>query len=412
MTIPIGLSFYDYHSLRVSRNSLDREVESIKVVVALDSFKGSLTSLEAGNTVKEAILQAAPFADVIVKPLADGGEGTVEALIHGTGGEFVPAIATGPTGEPVSCTYGITEGRTAVIEMAVCAGLPLVPEDRRNPLETTTFGLGELIRDAVERGCRDFIIGLGGSATHDAGLGMLSALGFRFSDAGGKPLAPCGGSLISVSQIDAGAVDPRIFQCSFRMACDVKNPLLGEFGAARVYGPQKGASPGMVEELERGTEHFAQAVKDRLGRNYAAYPGAGAAGGLGYAFLCFLDARIERGIDIVLEMAGMEAAIRGADFVVTGEGRIDSQTAMGKGPIGVARLAKKHGATVIALAGCTADDADVCNGEGIDAFFSILRAPVDIHTAMKKEEAMKNLSSTARQLFHLIVSVQERCGHG
>jgi glycerate kinase len=276
-------------------------------------------------------------------------------------------------------------------------------------MEMTTLGLGELILDAIKRGCRDFIIGLGGSATHDVGLGMLSALGFRFMDAGGNPLAPCGRSLIHVAHIDAGAVDPRIFQCSFRVACDVRNPLLGEFGAARVYGPQKGAAPDAVEELERGTKHFAETVTEKLGRDHAACPGAGAAGGLGYAFLAFLAARIERGIDIVLEMADMEAEIIGADFVVTGEGKIDFQTAMGKGPIGVARLAQKHGAAVVAFAGCTTDDADVCNGEGIDAYFSILRAPTDIYTAMKKEEAMGNLSSSARQVFRLIAKVQERC---
>lgn len=379
----------------------------LKVVVAIDSFKGSLSSMEAGMAVKEGILKACPEAEVIVKPLADGGEGTVDALLFGMGGKKIEIPVTGPLGDIITGTYGIlNDGKTAVIEMAEAAGIKLVPKQMLNPLYTTTRGVGEMIKDAISRGCRHFIIGIGGSATSDGGIGMLTALGFEFYDAEGNAVNPAGNGLIKISDINLVNALKELSECTFRIACDVNNPLYGPEGAAFVFGPQKGATPEMVNILDDGLRNYSEVVKKITGRDTAFYPGTGAAGGLGYAFLTFLNAKLEAGIQIVLDEIKLEDDIKDSDFVVTGEGRLDFQTAMGKAPAGVARLAKKYGKPVIAFGGGITDDAYKLNEEGIDALFSATRLPITLEEAMKYETARNNLAAAATQVFRLISIVK------
>lgn len=361
--------------------------------------------MEAGNAVREGILKICE-AEVIVRPLADGGEGTVEALLSGMGGSKITIDVTGPLGRKVTCSYGIlSDGRTAVMEMAEAAGIKLIPKELLNPLNTSTYGVGQMIRDAIERGCRDFIIGIGGSSTNDGGIGMLQALGFRFLDSDGIPVGPEGRELSRIAGLDMDGVLPELNRCSFRIACDVNNPLYGPLGAAHVYGSQKGASPEIIAILDRGLKLYSDTVKRITGSDTAAIPGTGAAGGLGYAFLTFLNARLESGISIILKELNLEEDIKDADFVITGEGKLDLQTAMGKAPIGVAGLAKKHGRRVIAFAGGTTEDAGKCNEEGIDAYFGILRLPMTVEEAMGYETARANLMSAAEQVFRLINAV-------
>ena len=374
----------------------------MKVVIAIDSFKGSLTSLEAGDAVKNAVLRRYKNADVIVRPIADGGEGTVEAMSVGLGGEIIEAWVSGPLGERVLAKYCVINGKTAVIEMAAAAGLPLVPFHLRDPMNTTTYGVGELIRDAISRGCRSFIIGIGGSATNDGGLGMLSALGFEFSDSNGKPTSQGAKGLEFLSSISLRNVIPELSECSFRVACDVTNPLCGERGCSAVFGPQKGASPESVRSMDTWLGKYAEEVKRVFPNADPEYPGAGAAGGLGFAFMTFLGASLESGIKIILDETELEKHIETADIVITGEGRLDSQSVMGKAPIGVANLAKKHGKKVIAFAGCVTEDAEVCNKHGIDAFFPIVRGITTLEDALDSDNAYKNLMATAYQVFGLI----------
>lgn len=375
----------------------------MKIVIAIDSLKGSMTSIEAGSAIKEGILTVYPDADIIIKPLADGGEGTVEALVAGMNGTEVTVPVTGPLGERVFCTYGILEqSRTAIIEMAGAAGLPLVPEDQKNPMNTTTFGVGEVIRDAIEKGCRDFIVGIGGSATNDGGIGMLEALGFVFRNQEGQLVGGAGRDLLNIASLDPSGALPELKDCRFRIACDVNNPLCGELGASAVYGPQKGADPEMVSILDAALARFARITRETLGKDVANVPGTGAAGGLGYAFLAYLNGKLEPGIDIILDEIHLEQDVKNADFVITGEGKLDFQTAMGKAPIGVAKLAKKYGASVLAFAGGTTEDAWKCNEEGIDAYFSILRLPMAVEKAMEPETARGNMVCAAEQAFRLI----------
>lgn len=374
----------------------------MKVVVAIDSLKGSLSSVEAGMAIKEGILKACD-AEVIVKPLADGGEGTLDVLLSGTGGRKIQTEVTGPLGDKTVAYYGIIDGKkTAVIEIAQAAGIKLVPGDRLNPLYTTTYGVGEIIKDAIMHGCRDFIVGIGGSATNDGGIGMLNALGYEFFDSEGNAVKPVGNDLIKISGISTEKVLRELSECSFRVACDVNNPLFGPLGAARVYSPQKGATPEAVEILDEGLRNFSEVVKKITGKDTASYPGTGAAGGLGYAFLTFLNASLESGIKIIIDVTGLEDDIKDADFVITGEGKLDYQTAMGKAPIGIARLAKKYGRKVIAFGGGVTEDAYKCNEEGIDAVFSILQLPMTVEEAMEYETARKNLVATSYQVFRLI----------
>ena len=374
----------------------------MKVVVAIDSFKGSLTSLEAGEAVREGVLKADKNADVVIRPLADGGEGTVEALAIGLGGEMIEAEVTGPIGTPVTAKYCIVNGSTAVIEMAQAAGLPLVPTELRDPMNTTTYGVGELILDAIKRGCRAFIVGIGGSATNDGGTGMLSALGFEFLDKNGAPIAQGARGLENLASVSGENTIPELRECSFRVACDVNNPLCGERGCSAVYAPQKGATPEAVKIMDEWLGQYAETAKKAFPNADASYPGAGAAGGLGFAFMTFLGGVLESGISIILDETELEKHIADADVVVTGEGRIDFQTAMGKAPIGVAKLAKKYGKRVVAFAGCVTEDAEECNLHGIDAFFPIVRGITTLDEALDKLNARRNLTATAYQVFNLI----------
>ena len=375
----------------------------MRVVVAIDSFKGSLTSLQAGNAVKEAVLRLDKTAEVVVKPLADGGEGTVEAFASGFESEMIALSVCGPLMKPVTAQYCILkESNTAVLEMAAASGITLISNGERNPMETTTFGVGELIRDAIKRGCRHFIVGIGGSATNDGGTGMLRALGFQFLDKDDHPISLGAKGLRSLSKIDTDFVLPELRECTFKVACDVKNPLCGENGCSAVFGPQKGATPEMIRDMDAWLQSYAQIAKTVFPAAEENDPGAGAAGGLGFAFRTFMNAELTPGIEIVLNEIGLEADIQDADIVVTGEGRLDAQTVMGKAPIGVAKLAKKYGKKVIAFSGCVTEDAIVCNEQGIDAFFPILRTVTTLEEALAPENAYRNLVSTAYQVFRLL----------
>lgn len=383
----------------------------MKIVVATDSYKGSLTSMEAGYAIAEGIHRADKNAEVIVRPVADGGEGTVDALIEGLKGRVKAVRVTGPLGDTVDAEYGIVEGdenitggsreKTAIIEMAAAAGITLVDNEKRNPLYTTTVGVGEIINDAIKEGCRRFIVGIGGSATNDGGAGMLQALGFGLLDSEGKQIPAGAIGLPTLVQITDEGVTPELKECTFRVACDVSNPLCGEKGCSRVFGPQKGATEEMIKDMDRWLGEYAQLVKSWKPDTDAEYPGSGAAGGLGFAFHSFLGASLESGIKIVLEETGLESYIQDADLVITGEGRLDSQSVMGKAPIGVANIAKRYGKPVVALAGCVSEDSRVCNEYGIDAYFPILQRVASLEKVMEAENAQKNLSATAEQVYRL-----------
>ena len=376
----------------------------MKVVVAMDSFKGSLGSYEAGLAVKEGIQRACRDADVVVKPLADGGEGTVKSLIEGLGGRCVTAEVTGPMGQRTAAKYGIlADGRTAVMEMAEAAGITLVKKEDLNPWKASTTGVGEMILDAACRGCRAFLIGIGGSATTEGGIGMLQALGYVFYDEEGKILPPAAESLGRISRISKDHVPEVLEECRFLIACDVSNPLCGENGAVCVYGPQKGVKEDEMEKLDAAMRHYAEKTAAFTGKENSRAAGAGAAGGLGFAFLSyFADAELKSGISVVLEAVGLEKEVKDADIVVTGEGRLDAQTAMGKAPAGVAKLAKQYGCRVLAFAGSVSDDAGVCNEEGIDAFFPVVRGITTLEEAMKPENAGKNIALTVEQVFRFL----------
>lgn len=375
----------------------------MKVVVAIDSLKGSLSSVEAGMAIQAGILKAKPEANVIVKPLADGGEGTTDALIDGMNGSRIDLTVTGPMNTKVHTYYGyLKESNTAVIEMASAAGITLVPAKEKNPLLATTYGVGEMINDAMNRGCRNFIIGIGGSATNDCGIGMLKALGIQFFDKDGKDVGEGGQALSKVERIDITKMNPVLKECRIQVACDVTNPLCGGNGSTYVYGPQKGVTENMKEQLDKDMLHFSKITSDYLKNDYKDTPGAGAAGGLGYAFLSYLGATLSPGIQLILDAVNLEEELVDADVVVTGEGRLDFQTAMGKAPIGVAKLAKKYNAKVIAFAGSVTKEATACNKEGIDAFFPILRNVTTLEEAMNSQIARENMTATAEQVFRLL----------
>lgn len=427
-----------------------------KILVAVDSFKGSMTSLGAGNAIEKGIKSILPDAEIRVRPVADGGEGTTEAIIYGKNNvSRGSCIVTGPLGKKITAEYTIydaADGRTAVMEMAAAAGLPLVPEDQRDPMHTTTYGVGEMIRDAILKGCERFIVGIGGSATNDGGIGMLQALGFSCLDADGHEVPygaeglgvlerivipgkmlvrknsselavadPVDTPIVGTAAISgAGAVDEscvddddfasRLSRCTFSIACDVTNPLVGELGCSRVFAPQKGADAEMVEIMDGYMKNYADVVeRSAEGKSDRNTPGAGAAGGLGYAFLMFLGGKLMPGIDIVLSEIGLEADVEWADTVITGEGRIDAQTMMGKTPLGVAKLAKKHGKYVIAIGGCLGDGAENCVKEGVFnecyAVNNVLGIddsdPEQVRTAMKPENAAANLTTCAAKITEL-----------
>lgn len=374
----------------------------MKVLAVIDSFKGSMTSLEAGQAAASGILRADPSAQVTVRALADGGEGTVEALTSNMGGRIRSVRVTGPLGDPVMCEYGIIDAAsTAVIEMAGAAGLVLVPKEKRNPLYTTTYGVGEVIRDAIAQGCRRFIIGIGGSATNDGGVGMLQALGYGFLDKQDRSVAYGASGLQDLETITDDLVIPELSRCRFRIACDVRNVLCGRAGCSAVFGPQKGASPEMIRQMDQWLADYAALAREKYPHADPCAEGTGAAGGMGFAFLTFTNAQLESGIDIVLEETKMEESIKEADLIITGEGRLDAQTAMGKAPVGVARLAQKYKKPVVALAGSVTRDAGVCNAHGITAYFPIVRGAVSLEEAMRKNAAMENMADTAEQVFRL-----------
>ena len=374
----------------------------MKVVIAMDAFKGSLSSNEAGNAVASGILKAIPDAVIQVFPVADGGEGTTSALVSGLNGTYRTVTVSDPLGRPIQAQYGLLPDGTAVIEMAAASGLPLLSQSEQNPMRTTTYGFGEMIADAIQTGCRNFLLGIGGSATNDCGIGCLQALGFRFEDSTGQPVPYGANGLAQVNHIDMSRVLPELCECRFHVACDVNNPLCGENGCSKVFAPQKGADEAMIAEMEQAMQAFSALVTSTVPDADAALPGSGAAGGLGFALRTFLNAELQSGIALVITQTGLETAMKEADLVVTGEGRLDAQTVMGKVPVGIANTAKANGIPVIAFCGCTGEGADTCNQHGIDAFFPILQKITSAEEAMRSETAKKNLADTAEQVFRLI----------
>jgi glycerate kinase len=357
----------------------------MRIVVAPDSFKGSLSALRAAEAMERGIRSVFPQAEVLKVPIADGGEGTVEALVAATGGRIEHATVRDPLGEPVRAHWGVLgDEATAVIEMAAASGLPLVPKERRDPRITTTFGTGELMKAALDAGLSKLIIGIGGSATNDGGTGMARALGVRFLDADGNDLPEGGAALARLARIDVAGLDVRLARAAILVACDVDNPLTGPSGASAVYGPQKGATPEMVRELDAALGNYARIAKAETGRDAASIPGAGAAGGLGAGLLFFTPARLRPGVEIVLETTGFSDMVKGADLVMTGEGRTDFQTAMGKAPVGVASAAKRQGVPVVCLAGGLGEGADDVLERGIDAVASIVPQPMALEDCVSR----------------------------
>ena len=375
----------------------------MKAVIAIDSLKGSLTSMEAGSAIAEGIRRAYPDAEAVVRPLADGGEGTVDALVSGMNGTPLEIEVNDPLGRPVTAKYGIIDStKTAIIEMSAAAGITLVTDSERNPLNTTTYGVGEMIKDAISKGCREFIIGIGGSATNDGGIGMLQALGFGMLDKDGNQVPFGAKGIKEIETITDTNVIPELSECRFHIACDVTNPLCGDNGCSAVYGPQKGATPEMIADMDKWLADYAALTKAIRPNADAEYPGTGAAGGMGFAFLSYMNASLEPGIDLILNETHLEDYIKDADVVVTGEGRLDFQTAMGKAPVGVAKLAKKYDIPVVAFAGSVTKDATECNRNGIDAFFPILRSICTLDEAMNTDNARANMADTVEQVFRVM----------
>lgn len=375
----------------------------MKIVIAMDSFKGCLTSRVAADAAATGMRRVMPTATFCCVPIADGGEGTVEALVCGTHGNMQTCAAHDPLMRPHTAQYGILgDQTTAVIELAAASGLPLVEPTLRDPRQTTTYGTGEVIRDALNRGCTAFILGLGGSATNDGGMGILAALGVRFYDAKNMDLAPMGANLIHVARMDFSGLDPRAAQAQFTVACDVTNPLFGPTGAAQIFARQKGADDAAIAQLDAGLRHYATVLERTTGRAVAHQPGAGAAGGVGAALFACFHAQLTSGIACVLERIRFDAVLDGTDLVVTGEGRLDGQSLMGKAPIGIARAAARKQIPVIALAGSVAADAAATHEQHIDAVFCIHREPLDLARAMEPDYAAAAIANTAEEIARLI----------
>ncbi|GLX70876.1 glycerate kinase [Paenibacillus glycanilyticus] len=367
----------------------------MKIVIAPDSFKGSLSAASAAEAIAAGVRRCLPDADIIQLPIADGGEGTLDSLLAAAGGERITLSVTGPLGKPVEASYGLVR-HTAVIEMAEASGLCLLTEGERNPALATTYGTGELIRHALDQGCRRFLLTVGGSATNDGGTGMLQALGMRLLNRDGRSVLPGGGHLAEIVAIDDSYWDTRVAESSFVIATDVQNPFVGEQGASRIFSQQKGASPEMIEQMEVGMASWADLIEARTGTRLHDRPGAGAAGGLCGAYLAFFPASISRGIDVVLEHVRMKEHLTGADLVLTGEGRIDHQTASGKAPMGVAQLASQHGVPTIALAGSVGPGIEALYAEGICSVHSIMQSTISLQEAI--EQASDLLEQTAEQV--------------
>jgi glycerate kinase len=358
----------------------------MKIVVAPDSFKGSLTAIEVSVAIEQGIREVFPEAEVIKIPMADGGEGTVQCLINATGGKILEEKVIGPLGDKVLAHYGfLGDKKTAVIEMAAASGLTLVPENKRNPLITTTYGTGQLIKAALDQGYRKMIIGIGGSATNDGGAGMAQALGVKLLDQEGKEVGFGGGELKKIVKIDISCMDNRLSDTKVLVASDVNNPLCGPQGASRIYGPQKGATPEVIEELDKSLAFFAELIKRDLNKEVKDIPGAGAAGGLGAGLMAFLNAELRPGIEIIIEAVKLEQAIKDADLVITGEGKIDSQTIYGKAPIGVAKIAKKYNVPVVAVAAIIEEDSQIFQSYGIDTLIQISEPPMRLSEIKAKK---------------------------
>ena len=414
----------------------------MKIIIAIDSFKGSLSSKEAGEAIKTGILRVVPDADVVISPLADGGEDTVETLVEALGGSLETVRVKGPLFQEVEAHYGIlsesekfqaeiksdthwetlpenpskahseapsetdsqyspNDGKLAIMEMSQASGITLVAPEKRNPLKTGSYGVGEMILDAYHKGCRRFLMGIGGSATNDGGIGMLSALGFRFSKENGEEICPIGEGLKDLARIDATSVPKGLLHCSFQIACDVENPLYGENGASLVYGFQKGGNKELLSQMDLWMKRYSELVKEYNPAANPEAPGSGAAGGLGFAFRSFLQGELKSGVSLILEETKLSEKMQGADLVITGEGRLDEQSSMGKAPIGVAKLAKAQGIPVLAFAGAVTVGAKACNQAGIDAYFPILREITTLEDAMNKENARRNLEDTVEQVIRL-----------
>jgi glycerate kinase len=372
-----------------------------KVAIAPDSFKGSLTALEAATCIEEGLKKAASGVSCRKVPMADGGEGTVQAIVDATGGRFIKRTVADPLGRRIKATFGLSgDGKSAIMEMAAASGLAILKPRERNPMKTTTYGTGELIKHALKLGVKKILIGIGGSATNDGGTGMAEALGVRFLDAGGKALSGSGGNLHKIASIDMKGLDPRLKHVRIEVACDVNNPLTGRHGAAQVYAPQKGATPEMVKRLDAGLSHLAKVIKRDLGVSILKAPGSGAAGGLGGGLMAFVNGQLRPGINIVIDSVKLARKIKGCDLVITGEGRMDHQTAFGKTPAGVAKVSKAQGIPVIAICGCLGKNPQIVNTVGIDAFFSALEEGVDEEDLPKRGPAM--LTNCAEQLGRLM----------
>lgn len=373
-----------------------------RITVAVDSFKGSLSSREVADAVEQGIISVLPDCSVQKVSIADGGEGTVEAMVENLAGEWVEVDVSDPLMRSVKARYGVVDGgRMAVMEMSAASGLPLLSDGERNPLKATTYGTGQMIADAIGRGCRKILMGIGGSATNDAGVGMLSALGFRFYDAQGELLSGGGEVLSQIARIDADGVLPQLSQCEFEVACDVKNPLFGESGAAYVFAPQKGADKAMVEQLDAGLRNFARVVEEFVGEDLSLWPGAGAAGGLGFGFKALLGAKLRPGIDVVLDAIGFSALIKGSDLVITGEGKIDSQTVMGKAPSGVLRASSQQSIPTVAIGGAVEMCEELAESDFV-AILPIISGPSSLQEAMLKDVAHKNIRRTVEQIIRLL----------
>lgn len=376
----------------------------MKIVIAPDSFKENLTSLEVASELETGLRRVWPDAEYIKIPMADGGEGTVQSLVDATGGRIVKCAVTGPLGQKVLASYGLLgDGRTAVIEMAEASGLPLVPKPERDPLRTSTYGTGELVADAISRGVEEIIVGLGGSATNDGGAGFAQALGVRFIDQNGAPIAePLGGGrLEDIHAIDTREMIPGLANVTISVACDVTNPYTGEKGASAVYGPQKGATPEMVQTLDRNLGYFAALIKRDLNKDIVEQPGAGAGGGLGGGLLAFTNATMKRGVELVVDATKLDEHMKGASLAITGEGRVDFQTAFGKTPAGVAACARRHGVPVVAIGGGLSDDANGVFQHGIDAIETVTPSPLPLEVAMARSR--EYLQNTGERLARLVV---------
>ncbi|MCI7479483.1 MAG: glycerate kinase [[Pasteurella] aerogenes] len=372
----------------------------MKIIIAPDSFKESLTALEVAEAIETGFKRIFPHAEYVKVPMADGGEGTVQSLVDATQGELIQTEVTAPLGNKVMATWGLSgDKQTAIIEMAAASGLHLVPLNQRNPLLTTSLGTGELIRAALDFGVNKIILGIGGSATNDGGVGMLQALGIRCLDHQGQEIGFGGKNLANIQQIDLSALDPRLQQVEIEVACDVTNPLCGDNGASAIFGPQKGANAEMVKQLDQALAHFAQQVKAQLDLNIRDQAGAGAAGGMGGGVLLLPKVRLKSGVNIVLDTVQLSDKLQDADLVITGEGRMDGQTAQGKTPVGVALAAKTANKPVIAIVGCLREDYEVVYDKGIDAVFPIIRQLDNLENTLKN--GRENLISCAQNVARL-----------